>query len=56
VSVQGHIEALKTKHSHLDALITAEDLRPRPDADALHRLKVEKLHLKEELDRLGPSH
>jgi hypothetical protein len=52
MSLQAHLEALKERHASLDARITDEDHRPRPDSDALARLKVEKLRLKEEMERL----
>jgi hypothetical protein len=52
MSLQAHLETLKERHASLDARITDEDHRPRPDSDALVRLKVEKLRLKEEMERL----
>lgn len=52
MSTQSHIEALKGRHASLDNRITAEDARPAPDAGMLTRMKVEKLRLKEELERL----
>ncbi len=36
----------------LESRIADEDQRPRPDSDVIMRLKVEKLRLKEELERL----
>ena len=52
MSLQSRIESLKSRHASLESRITDEDHRPRPDADALSRLKLEKLRLKEELNRL----
>lgn len=52
MSLQSRIESLKTRHAGLDTRITDEDHRPRPDSDMLSKLKLEKLKLKEELDRL----
>jgi len=52
MSLQAHIDSLKAKHANLDARITDEDHRPRPDDGVLARLKVEKLRLKEEMERL----
>ena len=46
------LRSLEEKHSVLETRIAAEDNRPRPDADALARLKREKLRLKEEMERL----
>jgi hypothetical protein len=52
MSLQSRIESLKTRHASLETRISEEDHRPRPDLDALTRLKLEKLRLKEEMDRL----
>ncbi len=52
MSLQSHIEALKERHANLDTRITEEDHRPRPDDGELFRLKLEKLRLKEEMERL----
>ena len=53
MSLQHRIESPKTRHQALEARITEEDHRPRPDPDALMRLKGEKLKLKDEMERLG---
>ena len=55
MSVQSRIESLKGRHATLDDRILSEDQRPRPDAQALSRLKVEKLRVKEEMERLQKS-
>jgi hypothetical protein len=52
MSLQTHIEALKERHANLETRIADEDHRPRPDTEALARLKLEKLRLKEEMERL----
>jgi hypothetical protein len=52
MSLQTHIEALKERHAMLDMRITEEDHRPRPDDGALIRMKLEKLRLKEQMERL----
>jgi len=52
MSLQARIESLKERHATLDARISDEDHRPRPDDDAMFRLKVEKLRVKEEMERL----
>ena len=49
---EGRIESLRTRHASLEMKIFDEDHRPRPDDAALARLKVEKLRLKEEMERL----
>ena len=46
------LEALKGRHEFLEGMISEEDHRPRPDSDALTRLKIEKLRVKEEIERL----
>jgi hypothetical protein len=43
------VETLESKHAALHALIEEEEHRPHPDEDLLHRLKKEKLRLKDEL-------
>ena len=52
MSLNTRIDALKERHASLDVRITQEDNRPRPDTNALTRLKLEKLRLKEEMERL----
>lgn len=52
MSLNTRLDALKERHASLEAQIFDEDNRPRPDSDALMRLKLEKLHLKEEMERL----
>ncbi|HVZ07437.1 YdcH family protein [Rhodopila sp.] len=46
------LAALKERHDMLEGRIFDEDHRPRPDSDALTRLKLEKLRVKEEMERL----
>jgi hypothetical protein len=53
MSLQARIESLKVRHSALEARIIDEDHRPRPNPDALMRLKGEKLKLKDEMERLA---
>jgi hypothetical protein len=55
MSLQSRLEALKERHALLELRIAEEDGRPRPDTDALSRLKLEKLHLKDEMERLRLS-
>lgn len=43
------VEELESKHAALHALIDEEEHRTHPDEDLLHRLKKEKLRLKDEL-------
>ena len=46
------IKTLEDRHAALEEQIVMEDVRPRPDSAELARLKVEKLRLKEEIERL----
>jgi hypothetical protein len=52
MSLFGRIESLKERHTSLEMRIADEGQRPRPDSETLARLKLEKLRLKEEMDRL----
>jgi hypothetical protein len=52
MNLQSHIDALKGRHAQLESRIEEEDRRPCPDNTALARMKVEKLRLKEEMERL----
>ncbi len=45
----GHVEALASQHAALHAKIDIEEHRAHPDETILHRLKKEKLRLKDEL-------
>jgi hypothetical protein len=53
MSLQSRIESLKGRHHALEARISDEDHRPRPDSAELMRLKGEKLRLKDEMERLS---
>jgi hypothetical protein len=52
MSLQARIESLKERHASLEIQIADEDHRPRPDEGTLSRLKLQKLRLKEEMERL----
>ncbi|WP_428392694.1 YdcH family protein [Lichenicoccus sp.] len=52
MSQQARIDSLKIRHANLDSRIVEEDHRPQPDQDALNRLKLEKLRVKQEMERL----
>ena len=45
----GHVEALASQHAALHAKIDIEEQRAHPDETILHRLKKEKLRLKDEI-------
>jgi hypothetical protein len=46
------LKALEDRHAALEQQIVQEDSRPRPDSAELSRLKLEKLRLKEQIERL----
>jgi hypothetical protein len=48
------LRSLEQRHAALEARISEEGGRPKPDSEALQRLKLEKLRLKEEMERLRP--
>lgn len=52
MALRDHMESLRAKHAHLEALIDEEIHRPLPDQARLSRLKKEKLRIKEQLERL----
>jgi hypothetical protein len=52
MSLNTRLDALKERHASLETRIFDEDHRPQPDTDALMRLKLEKLRLKEEMERI----
>ncbi|HTI79003.1 MAG TPA: DUF465 domain-containing protein [Acetobacteraceae bacterium] len=52
MNLQARLDALKERHASLEMRILDEDQRPRPDSEMLTRLKIEKLRVKEEMERL----
>jgi hypothetical protein len=52
MSLNTRLDALKERHASLETRIFDEDHRPQPDGETLMRLKVEKLRLKEEMEKL----
>jgi len=52
MNMPSRIEALKERHATLESRIADEDHRPQPDPDVLMQLKVAKLRVKEEMERL----
>lgn len=52
MSEENIIEALKAKHAALEAKIEEENERPLPDSIELKNLKLQKLKIKEEIERL----
>ena len=52
MSVQSRIDSLKDRHADLDERIAVEAGRPQPDSDEITRIKLGKLRLKQEMERL----
>ena len=52
MSLQTRLDSLRERHAALETRIMDEDHRPRPDSDTLTRLKLEKLRVKEEIERI----
>ncbi|MBW6396952.1 YdcH family protein [Roseomonas sp. HJA6] len=50
--MNARIASLEQRHAALERRIVDEDNRPRPNHMELSRLKLEKLRLKEEMQRL----
>lgn len=48
---QGHISSLESRHAELEAKLEQENNRPHPDDDVIHRIKKQKLHLKDMLSQ-----
>ncbi|MBB2163675.1 YdcH family protein [Gluconacetobacter sp. 1b LMG 1731] len=53
MSHEPRLRSLRLRHARLDDRIFDEDHRPSPDLSVLRRLKVEKLRIKEEIERLS---
>jgi hypothetical protein len=52
MTLRSRLDSLKERHAALELRIADEDQRPMPDSETLKRLKIEKLHVKEEIERL----
>ena len=52
MSLNTRLDSLKERHASLEMRIFDEDQRPRPDTETLTRLKIEKLHVKEAMEKL----
>ena len=53
MSVEEHIEALRSKHASLKEAIDTENQRPHPDDLRISELKREKLRIKDEIAELS---
>ena len=52
MSLYARLDALKERHAALESRIFDEDHRPQPDTEMLCRLKIEKLQIKDEMERI----
>ncbi len=55
MSLSSHLQELKKKHAHLSTSVEQLQRSPGGDDLELARLKKQKLHLKEEISRLGSA-
>jgi hypothetical protein len=55
MSLHARLDALKERHALLESRIFDEDHRPQPDTETLSRLKIEKLQIKDEMERIRTS-
>ena len=55
MSLYARLDALKERHASLESRIFDEDHRPQPDAETITRLKIEKLQIKDEMERIRTS-
>lgn len=56
MTIASHIDQLRSKHEALEEKIRAEQRSPSADPLAIGSLKKRKLHIKEEIKRLGDQH
>jgi hypothetical protein len=55
MSLDARLEALQQRHSSLESRLFDEDHRPQPDTETIARLKIEKLQIKDEMERIRSS-
>ncbi|MBA3324335.1 MAG: DUF465 domain-containing protein [Rhodobacteraceae bacterium] len=53
MTLSSHLTELRKKHQALSEMIEAEQRNPGSDDLSIKQLKVKKLHLKEEIERLA---
>ena len=56
MALDSRIDSLKQKHARIDQILHEEESRPGADDLVLHRLKAQKLGLKDEIERLLHGH
>ncbi|MGO9423115.1 YdcH family protein [Roseiarcus sp.] len=52
MSIDSHLNELVRRHQAIEEAIMAEESHPAFDDIKVHELKVKKLHLKDEIERL----
>ena len=52
MALEKRIESLKQQHARLDQMLRREETHPGADEMVIHRLKAQKLGLKDESERL----
>ena len=55
MSLYARLEALQQRHSSLESRLFDEDHRPQPDTETISRIKIEKLLIKDEMERIRSS-
>ncbi len=55
MTLSSHLTELRKKHQSLSDTIEAEQRNPAADDLSLRQLKVRKLHLKEEIERIAST-
>jgi hypothetical protein len=55
MNLHARLDALKERHASLESRIFDEDHRPQPDTETIAKLKIEKLQIKDEMERIRTS-
>jgi hypothetical protein len=55
MSLHARLDALQQRHAALESRLFEEDHRPLPDTETIARLKIEKLQIKDEMERIRSS-
>lgn len=55
MSISSHLDSLQRKHGALEAEIADVSASPLPDQTRVNALKVKKLHLKEQIEKIKSS-
>ena len=52
MSIESHLNELVRRHQAIEEAIIAEESHPASDDIKIHELKVKKLHIKDEIEKL----